>query len=114
MRLQVVFLVVIGLLVGGGASAQQPRADARPTPPPWTPVPNPHEPVCVLSPEGGRGRASPVVMFENRDGKVVLVVQSRPSETVAVVIHENGAVSFDRPVCFAGIDAVVTRPVATN
>ncbi len=115
MRTKVAALAVIGLLAsGGGAGAQTARSDARPTPPPWTPVPNPNDPVCALSPDPGRARVSPVVTFENRDGKVFLVVQSRPGETVAVVTHENGAISFDRPVCFTGIDAVVTRPVVPN
>lgn len=115
MRFPAVSLALLSLLASGPAAAQQPpRTEARPTPPPWSPPPNPNEPVCALTADPARGRSSPTVVFESRDNKVFLVVQSRPGETVALVTHENGAVSFDRPVCLTGIDAVVTKAIGAN
>ena len=91
-------------------AAQQAQRPTTPSAPPaWTPTQNPIQPVCVAE-ETAAGRNSPVVKFETRENKVYLVVQSRPNETVAVVTHETGAISFDRPVCVLGVDAIVTQP----
>ena len=115
--------------------AQGAGTQARPTVPPWNPGQNPVEPICAMAAgEAGSSVAasppaaaatgtpaaqaatsaaaqlSPAVVFEVRDNKVYLVIQSRPSDTVAVVTHETGAISFDRPVCIVGVDAIVTRP----
>jgi hypothetical protein len=113
-NLRLSLVVATALIAAVPALAQQSTpgsaAQVRPTPPQWQQpqsAPNPVEPVCLRPAEGTR--TSPTVSLEARDGKVFLVVTSRPRETVAVVTHETGTISFDRPVCLAGIDAIVTK-----
>lgn len=105
--------IVVLACAAGGAAAQQNRQATPPSPPAWTPAQSPIQPVCIGDDGAAGGRNSPVVKFETRDNKVFLVVQSRPNETVAVVTHETGAISFDRPVCIMGVDAIVTQPAGT-
>ncbi len=104
--------VACALTVGHASLAQQPQTSTPPRPPVAPVAVNPIEPSCLKEADGeGRGaQPSPVVTVQAVDGKVHLVVSSRPRATVAVVTHETGAISFDRPVCLRGVEAIVTRP----